>query len=251
MFYFLSKTLDLLLEPWWWAMALLAVAFMLRRKRRWPQAAAALALSILVVFSLPATAAVLWHRLEAEATALPRPAGQFDALVVLGGALDVSGSEVDAVSWNDNQERLSVAIELMRERRASKVIVSGASGAHWLPSEAELLSQALQKSGVSKDDVLLEPEALNTEQNAQQVAKILEANGLKTVLVITSAYHLPRTQDCFSQVHIDAQYWPVDFRMRRPEGEMMKLPRARYLTESTEAIREFAGRVVYAIKHHR
>jgi uncharacterized SAM-binding protein YcdF (DUF218 family) len=245
MFYLASKTVDVLLEPWWWCALLCAAAVVLRRRIRWAMAITALAAAVLVIFSMPATAAFLWNQLEAGVEPAAQWPNQVDALVLLGGAVDVLGSTDEHVSWNNNQERLSAAVELMRANRARRVIVSGASGVPWLPSEAELFRRELERAGVDAEAIIVEPLARNTDENARNVAELLRTHGLETVLVLTSAYHVPRARLCFAAAHVHADYWPVDFRMRDAQRESSLLPRAHYLAKSTEALREFAGRLVY------
>jgi uncharacterized SAM-binding protein YcdF (DUF218 family) len=249
LFFFLSKTLDVLFEPWWWAALALLTALVCRKNRVAFRVGIAVAVSVPTVFSLPLTSNLLWHQLEMEAARLPPHKGSYQAVVILGGAIDVLGSTEAESAWNDNQERLWQSIDIVKGSDTALVIVSGASGAYWLPSEAELMARVLRRAGIAEDRIVLEERALNTEQNAQFVEALLRERHLTDVLIVTSAYHIPRAKACFTRAGVVADYAAVDFRMRRPWGEAALLPRAKYFARSTEALREFFGRAVYAIKH--
>ncbi len=251
LFFFLSKTLDVLFEPWWWAALALLTALVWRKNRTVFRVAVAVAVAVLTVFSLPLTANLLWHQLEVEAELLPPQKGSYQAVVILGGAIDVLGSTEAESSWNDNQERLWQSLDIVKRSDTAVVIVSGASGAYWLPSEAQLMARVLRRAGIAEDRIVLEERALNTEQNAQFVGALLRERRFSQVLIVTSAYHIPRAKDCFARAGVVADYAAVDFRMRRPWGEAALLPRAKYFARSTEALREFFGRAVYAVKHLR
>ena len=46
--------------------------------------------------------------------------------------------------------------------------------------------------GVPEDQVLVDDTSLNTRQNLENAAVLLQDSGAKTVLIVTSDYHLPR-----------------------------------------------------------
>jgi len=58
---------------------------------------------------------------------------------------------------------------------------------------------------------------------------------------------MTRAQGCFRAVGLEPDTLPVDFRMREPAAWDAWFPRTRYLYESSEALREFSGRLVYRL----
>lgn len=90
----------------------------------------------------------------------------------------------------------------------------------------------------------MEAASRNTRENAIETARVASARGWRTLLVVTSAAHVPRAMGCFRALGLEPDVLPVDRRVTdgRP-GEW--LPRARYLERSTGVLRELAGRVVY------
>lgn len=251
MFFVLSKTLDLLVDPWWWAFGLLlvGVALLVRgARRRLGLVLAHLGLGVLFVFSTPAVANRLWRSLETGAVDTSRPDVTYDAVVLLGGVGNPYGATPAEPSWNDNVERLTKTYELLSTGRARVAIVSGGSyGVDGLPTEAAYLARQLEAWGIAKDRILLEDRARNTRENATFTKALLDAKGLSTVLIITSAFHLPRAVGCFRAAGVTFDALPVDYRMREPSRDPHLLPRGEYLEDSTRALREWLGRLVYRV----
>lgn len=109
MFFFLSKLLDIVVDPLWWtALPLLVGVGLLVRgaRRRLALGLVGLGLSTLVLCSLPAVSNRLWGSLEQGVVSTMRPGVTYDAVVLLGGVVSPLGSLEDAPAWNDNVERL-------------------------------------------------------------------------------------------------------------------------------------------------
>jgi uncharacterized SAM-binding protein YcdF (DUF218 family) len=251
MFFVLSKTLDLLVDPWWWAfgLTLSGVALLVRgARKRLGVVLAHAGLAVLLVFSLPAVANRLWRSLEADAVTTAKPDATWDAVVLLGGAVNAFGATPEVPSWNDNVERLLTTYELLSSGRAKVAIVSGGSlGVEGLPTEAEYLARQLEAWGIAKDRVIVEKQARNTRENATFTKALLDERGWKHVLILTSAFHLRRAAGCFRAVGVDFDAQAVDYRMRDPARDTHVLPRGEYLADSTRALREYLGRFVYRV----
>jgi uncharacterized SAM-binding protein YcdF (DUF218 family) len=248
-FFVLSKTLDLLLDPWWWVFLPVLVGSAARcgRPRRLGAGLVATGLLVFALLSLPFVTNRLWHELEADVVSTMRPDVTYDVVVLLGGTVASFGATPDTVSWGDNVERLTVTFDLLRTGKARHVIVSGGQLREGLPTEADYLARQLEAWGIEKSRILIEPEARNTVENAERSKALLEARGFKTVLMVTSAFHLPRAQGCFRAVGLEPDVLPVDFRMRAPEADTHWLPRAGYFGDSAQALRELFGRVTYRL----
>lgn len=249
MFFWLSKTLDLLAEPLWWALGgvLAGLVVLARGRRRGLGLGLGLGgLAVLVVASLPAVANRLEAALESTAQQTMRPGVTYDAVVLLGGVSSSRGALPTEPAWNDSIERLTVTRTLLATGRARKVIVSGGSlGVPGLPTEAEFLASQLVEWGVPREQIILEDQALNTRQNALFTQAIVEQQGLSSLLVVTSAFHLPRAMGCFRAVGLKVDGLPVDYRVRNPGRDPNVLPRAEYLWNTSRVVREWVGARVY------
>ncbi|MBL8919461.1 MAG: YdcF family protein [Myxococcaceae bacterium] len=249
MFFVLSKTLDLLVDPWWWVAVplVLGAVALLRSRRRLGLGLMGTGLGLFTLLSLPSVSNRLWQALEADAVSTMRTDATYDVVVLLGGTVAAYGATPDTVSWGDNVERLTVTFDLLRQGKAQHVIVSGGRLRDGLPTEAGYLAGQLEAWGIEKERILVEPEARNTVENAERSKALIDARGFRSVLLVTSAFHLPRAQGCFRGVGLEPDVLPVDFRMRAPGADGHWLPRAGYFDDSAQALRELFGRVTYRL----
>ncbi|MFT3712000.1 MAG: YdcF family protein [Archangium sp.] len=250
MFFVLSKLLDIAVDPFWWSFVLLLSGLLLarvERRRKLGHGLSAAGLATLFLFSMPPVANRLWRSLESGVEATMKTGEPYDAVVLLGGAVTPAGSLPDEPAWNDNVERLLTVRALLASGQAKVAIVSGGALGSGLPSEAEYLSRELIAMGIAPERVVVEPKANNTRENATESKKLLEQLGAKRVLLVTSAFHMPRAVGCFRAVGIEADARPVDFRIRDTSLDPHLAPRGEYLGLSSRAIREWLGRAVYSV----
>ncbi len=248
MFYALSKIFDVLFTPIAWSVVLVAVgAFSAKSpsRRRWLSGGG---IFVLLFFSLEPVSNALYRSLENTALRTERPDVKYDVAVLLGGVVE---DRVQATwgerAFNENNERLLETFDLLRSGRARYAIVSGGSGsADRAPvNEAGALAEQLVAWGIDPDRVVVEGKARNTYENAVFSSAIVRARGWKSVLIVTSAFHMPRARGCFRAVGLDVDTLPVDFRSYASPFSGELIPRAQYLEASSIAIREWSGRAIY------
>lgn len=249
MFLFLSKLLDIFLAPLSWALLFLVAGALLRRRARAARLLSVLGLAVLYAFSTEAVSSALMRATEAGAVSTFRPDVTYDAVIVLGGGLDPAATERSGrPEYNAAPERVLRGFELLREGRAKQVLISGGSldPRPQAVVEANVLSKQLQAWGIPAERIVTEGKSRNTRENAVESQRIIRAQGWKTLLLVTSAAHMPRAAGCFAAVGLRPDTLPVDVRTSAtPLRRMSWLPRAGNLSQSTDALRELAGRVVY------
>jgi uncharacterized SAM-binding protein YcdF (DUF218 family) len=98
--------------------------------------------------------------------------------------------------------RVKSAVRQYRRGTVGKLIFSGGA-AHSSLVEADVMGELALRRGVAAGDVLRERRALTTWQNVRFSLAILRANALFTVLVISTADHLPRARRI-------ARFWGLD-----------------------------------------
>jgi uncharacterized SAM-binding protein YcdF (DUF218 family) len=246
-FVLLSKLLDLLLEPLVWGLGLVVTGLLVRARRpRLGVALPALGAAALLVFSLPPVSTGLVRALEAGAEETFRPTPPYDAIVVLGGAVDSAASAATgAVELTAAADRLVRAATVLRAGHAREVLLSGGvvfpdSGG--VP-DAEAGRRVLLDAGVAPERIVVELASRNTRENAVEAARIAGERGWTRLLLVTSAAHMPRALGCFRAVGLAPDALPVDHRAARGGGPWV--PRASALDASTDALREWTGRLVY------
>lgn len=246
MFFFLSKLLDLLFSPLAWALVLgaLAVPWTRRRARRWKRSRgfAIAALALLFVLSLEPVANGLLYSMEHDAPSTYRVDVTYDAIILLGGLTDEDVSrENGQPAYNDSVERVLMTHRLVRDGKARFVVPSGGMG------EAALMGAQLRDWGVEPERIVLEDRARNTRENAVFSAAIAKQRGWRKVLVVTSAFHMKRSMECFNAVELDFDTFAVDYRAtQRPRTWIQ--PRAHFFSVSSAMIRELFGRFIYRLQ---
>jgi uncharacterized SAM-binding protein YcdF (DUF218 family) len=249
-FFFLSKTFDVLLSPLSWSVALIALGL----RRTAPPARlrryVAAGLAVLLVFSLEPLANALLRALERRAPRTYRADVAYDAVILLGGVVE-RASLSEQPAYNESIERLLVTYDLLRGDRARFVLVSGGALDLEVPAlvEANVLARQLVDWGVSPDRVVVEPRSRNTRENAVESKRIAQERGWTHLLVVTSAFHMPRALGCFRAVGLPVDALPVDYRAYDParfSGSWV--PRANHLERSAMVLREWFGEGVYRLR---
>lgn len=249
-FFFLSKTLDELATPLFWAIALVAIALVAvnRRVARVATWAVSAALLVLYVFSVEPVANALLRGLESSARRVTHeaPATPYDAVIVLGGFVNQGP---DSPDYTEGVDRLLSAYDELRSGRARHVLLCGGRLTRDTPSaESAVLERQLEAWGIAPDRIVIDDRSRNTRQNAVEAARIVHEKGWKRLLLVTSAFHFQRAAGCFRRVGLTFDALPVDFRSYDPgrfSGSWM--PRVDSLAESTMSIREYVGRIVYSL----
>ena len=144
-------------------------------------------LLILVVLLLLGTAAWIVY------DGLNDSGDKADCAVVLGAGMRTATQPSAAL-----QERLDRAIEVYRAGRVPVIIVSGADhlkGDGY--SEAPGMARYLMAHGVPAGAILEDRHGVNTDATALDVASEMRARKFKSVMIVTSYYHITRTKMAF------------------------------------------------------
>lgn len=263
MFLFLSKLLPLLIYPLGAAIALLIVAFILLLKKRkricWAQGAIILAILLLWGSSNPWVATQLLKSLEWQY--LPTaPLPTAEAIVVLGGATQPQIFPRPWVDLNEGGDRILHGIQLYKAKKAPLLILSGGL-VNWREnsrSEAEAMRQIAVALGVPESDILKDSTSLNTHQNAVNVKAILDQMNIHRILLVTSAFHMPRSIAIFRRLGIETISAPTDFSVTEEtiaeiSGSyqaiaLSLLPSSRHLDRVTRALKEYLGIWIYRLR---
>jgi uncharacterized SAM-binding protein YcdF (DUF218 family) len=252
-FFILSKILDLAFAPLSWVLVILALVML---RPRWSAlrrgvllAIAVLALSVL---STEVAANALVQSLEATAVSTYKAEGApYDAVVLLGGMVETRQSSTlgRPFSFGSSSERLMVTFELLRENRAKFVILSGGTGDSIGETDAGISRKQLEKWGIAPDRILLEDKARNTYENAVFTRELARTKGLTKLVIVTSAFHMPRAHGCFNAAGLAVDTFPADYRSFDASKFSASLqPRSDDFDTSTWAIREWSGRFIYRVR---
>lgn len=229
----------------------IAVVMALAHHRRIAIGLTLVGLVWVLVWSLPATTLYFGGRLESRypyqlAETLPRA----DAIVVLGGNTQSNRANwFEAYNKATATDRLDRAAEIYFAGRAARVLLSG-SALEGKTSEARIMARTMRQKGVPDTALLLENEGRNTHENALRTQQMLKDHQLHTVLLVTSALHMPRAMASFNAQGIQSVAAGLAPQITVPEDYAIDLwvPHLRSLEGSRAIIKEYLGMLAYWIR---
>ncbi len=186
------------------------------------------------------------YKIKSDAEQMPKA----DAIVVLSGMLSsVQSSRGIVKEWGD-PDRFFGGVELFKSGKSQKLVFTGGL-VPWEKDqtpEGVKLKEFAEAMGVPKNNILVTGEAQNTEQEASALMKLLNQDG-QSILLVTSAFHMPRARLLFERKGFVVYPYPVDFKVNASRTTLMDfLPDAHSLSLSDIAIREQIGLMYYRVK---
>ena len=242
------KTISAVLYPLG-LVTLFAVLFVIcgmRRQAVGAKSFALIAMMILFVSSNPIVARSLVFSLERQYPQLELDSIEaHDAIIVLGGGLRIPLPPAKHVQLAHGSDRYWYAARLFHAGKAEKVILSGGNvyqqtGLH---GEAYYAAKLLQQWGVPEGAIDLESSSRTTSENRQNTLSLLEANDVKSALLVTSGIHMPRSYNLFSRLPVQITPASADVLIRTQNSPAVfnYLPSASALTLTTMAMHEYYG----------
>ncbi|RBQ03413.1 YdcF family protein [Pedobacter miscanthi] len=210
MFFILSKILLFLIKPIVWIGVLLILALAAKRPKRKKQYLL-LSLIVFFFFSNDFIAGKILNTYEAG---YPKTQ-QYDVGIVLGGFSGLNKRN-NEIAFTGASDRLFQTISLYRKGQIKQILLSSGSAnlINKEIKEADLAVKYLKLTGIPDSAILIENQSRNTIENARySLALIDQKNPKAKVLVITSAWHIPRAKLVFDkQATRKIEYYPTDFR---------------------------------------
>lgn len=205
-------------------------------------------LAALSLFATSTAIARVWETPRGSLSAL-EASPSFDAIVVLGGSTYPRISSVEHIELNGTSERLVAAARLYRAGIAPKVLFTGGSGdiGDQGKREAPYAYALLKLLGVPDASLIVESQSRNTYENATLSKPLLEAAGVRRVVLVTSAWHMRRSAAIFRKAGYDFDPYAVDTVIEPFTFPRSLVPDADALARSTNLLTEFVGIVAYRI----
>ncbi|VXC81058.1 conserved hypothetical protein [Pseudomonas sp. 8Z] len=171
-----------------------------------------------------------------------------DAIVILG-----AGREQNDPGWGSVDQPGIWALERLRYAarlaRASGLPLAATGGLHYgqPPSEAALMADSMGRD-YGLPIRWLEEESRTTWENGQFSAKLLQPQGIRRVVLVTQAWHMPRARWSFEQAGFEVVTAPMGYfsaSYERPLGGW--LPESRAIWQSSMLLNEVIGLLAYPI----
>ncbi|MFC5476132.1 YdcF family protein [Paraherbaspirillum soli] len=246
-----SKVLGALLLPPASLILLCAIGMLLRRSYpRFGMLLSAGALLILAVLSTELGALLVVTPLEQRTVPLASAADAgAQAIVVLGG-----GRLANAPEYGDHDianyltlARLRYGARLQHQTGLPLLVTGGAPDGS-PESEAVSMARALREDFATPVK-WLEQGSDNTAENAKFSAAILKQAGVRKIILVTDAMHMPRSQMMFAEAGLEVAAAPTIFFSRDRISLLSFLPSGEGLRRSHYALHEWLGIIAYRVRH--
>jgi len=221
-------------------------------RQRWAKIGAVTSFLLLLVISNPFLSNLLLGTLESRYAPPSIDAQHYDAIVVLGGGVKNRGTLRPAVELTHySRDRTTCGVDLYQGGYAGKLLVTGGDASIFGSGaiEAEHMKRWAVRLGVPEDAIMLEDASRTTYENA---AKTKQRLGDASILLVSSASHLPRATALFAKQGFRVTPAPCDYEVKhRPAGLLSELtlfdalPSDGAIQKTREAVSEMAGYVIY------
>jgi uncharacterized SAM-binding protein YcdF (DUF218 family) len=173
-----------------------------------------------------------------------------DAMILLGGGHVPSRYDYSGFNLNDAGDRITTAILLAKKTKVPVLVLGGAPYRNGGEKKnmADLLVDWAQEQLPDTEIVVMGITA-NTYEEAIEVRDMANERGWRDIIVVTSAYHMKRTEGCFNKVGVPIIPAPCDFQTRGddPSG-WNPFPKERGFDYASRYVHEKVGWLVYRMK---
>ena len=251
MFFVLSKTLGLLALPTNFMLfaGLLGIVLIMTGFASFGRRLLVSAMLLLVVVGFTPLGNLMLSPLESRFPKWDPAKGAPDGIIVLGGPVDSDLSVLYGMPVTvAGADRIIQAAVLARRYPNARILFTGGS-ANLIATEAkeaDVGAEILVSLGVPKERLILERQSRNTYENAVFSKAMIAPKPGERWLLVTSAYHMPRSVGLFRKAGFPVEPYPVDWRVGREldiDGiSLLGLRRADI------AVREWVGLAAYRLR---
>jgi uncharacterized SAM-binding protein YcdF (DUF218 family) len=215
----LSQLLSFALQPLFWVVLLMGVAWWnLRRKPRLARMALGSALAMLLFLGWLVPVEAILRRIENIHPPMSAHAdlSRYAGIVVLGGALERSPmwKVPGRIALNDHAERMIVPVGLIQQYPTLKLLFTGGTvergEGHF--SESARAKIFFDTMHVPAARLIYEDQSRTTYENAIYSARLPGVDPQAPWLLLTTAAHMPRAFAAFQKAGWNVTPYPVDYK---------------------------------------
>ncbi len=248
----ISKAVSQLLLPPG-LLIVLATVGLIGWKTRWSRGLIAFSMLALWLLSIEPVRDVLLSPLENrypafQAQSFESIKNKSPVIVLLGSGIEEKAPEYgghDALSRNALM-RTVYAADLARRTSLDIYATGGAVLSEMTEPEGILMQRMLVRLGVAESSIHVETKANNTWENAANLRHMLKSGGIQTIVLVTTAWHMPRSVRVFRQQGFDVVAAPCDYVVKRSAYDIRSwLPRWDVMADSADGLHEYMGMLWY------
>ncbi|WP_084030390.1 YdcF family protein [Bradyrhizobium paxllaeri] len=252
MFFALSKTIGFLLLPtnFLIGMGFVGAILMFTRFASLGRKLVIAAVLLLIICGLSPLGNLLLYPLEQRFP--PWEAGSAappDGIIVLGGSIEADLSVAhDTPVVRSSPDRMIAAAALAHRYPKARIVFSGGS-AKLISNdarEADFAGTIFESLGIDKSRLIMERASRNTQENAEFSKALLAPKDGERWLLVTSAFHMPRSVGLFRKAGFAVEPYPVDWRVGK-RADVLNFTNVALdgLGRVDMAVREWMGLIAY------
>ena len=244
MFFFLSKVLSFLIDPFFWIIVMFLISIF-HYKKYLRRSFLIIGISMILIFS---NSLVFNYVNDLWSVSILDEKEHYEIGILLGGMIGLTSTE-DNIQFSKHNDRLLNTLDLFNSKKIDKILITGAAGS--LSSdlkESQILKKYLNKVGVPDSCIFIEEKSKNTYENAIYCAKILNNfSNNNNYLLITSDYHMRRSLACFKNTNLNVYPFVKKSDIKHFDLELILIPQSNILFEWKVLFHEMIGYVTYKL----
>jgi uncharacterized SAM-binding protein YcdF (DUF218 family) len=173
-------------------------------------------------------------------SSLPKELRTLKWIAVLGGGNTTDHAvPIKSQLTHESFARIMEGVYLHKKIPGSKLILLGGTILDPI-TEAEAMARVAEMYGARDQDMVLEKKSRDTEDQAKQIQSIV---GNKHFILVTSAYHMPRSMAILKKREMSPLPAPTDYLVKERNCHTIEdfYPHAENLFKSERAIHEYLG----------
>ena len=247
-FYQLSKIFWFIVSPDNFLIFLIFIsALLVAFRSKWGLRLLCVSLTIMLIVMFFPVADVILRPLEKRFPVVKILPADIEGVIVLGGSERGDlGKEWGSAQFNQAAERMMAIPYLAKRYPEAKIVFTGGSGSLLHPQDVALSAtqQWFEQQGVA-DRVLWEKKSRNTFENAVLSEALLEGVPKGKWLLVTSAFHMPRSMGIFRLRGWQVTAYPVDFNSKTANGLRFDPKYWMHIRDLSFTVKEWIGLFVY------
>ena len=251
LFFLLSKTLGIMLLPTNFLIGtgLVGVVLLATRWASLGRKLLVVSVTLLAICGFSPLGNLVLYPLESRFPPWDAARGAPDGIVVLGGSIDADVSAAHGVAViGSGADRIIAAAALAHRYPNARLVFTGGSGnlISGDAREADYAAALFESLGISSERLIMERRSRNTRENAEFSMAIANPKPGERWLLVTSAFHMPRSVGLFRKVGFAVQPFPVDWRVGRG-GDVLRfnVSLLEGLGRVDTGMREWMGLIAY------
>lgn len=214
----LADLFSLSTQPLVWVLMLLALGLLAGRRIVLARVFVGGAMALLLLLGWKPLPDMLIRQLETQHREMPPQADlrSYVGMVVLGGSTEASFVATAHAQplLNDAAERMTAPLAMLRNNPHLRMVYTGGGTAKGVGaiSEAQHAKMFFDSVGLTGLGVEYEGASRTTHENATLTAQLPSVDITQRWLLVTSAWHMPRSMATFAKAGWNVTAYPVDFR---------------------------------------